>query len=175
MELRKKYKRQQLELEWERISGKIQKQSFPSGFGQYVLYILGELFMNIIEHAEAQKIKLNIKVSKKKFHFSVSDDGKGIRKSYHKNELFPKDDKSAIEFALGGLSSKSGKERGFGFYSIRKLTEAINGNFSIASGNMEATISKNSILYRRMNNTIPGVAVNINSPVMSIDFYNYIK
>ena len=86
-----------------------------------------------------------------------------------------KSDQSAIELALSGLSTKDFKERGFGLYSIRRLTIALEGKFSLSSGKAKAEIEKNSIKFKNLQKGIKGVAVQIKSNIRPLDFYKYVE
>src|SRR5947208_2623984 len=129
--------------ELEIVIFEIQKLNLPKSFSQYVLYILSELSDNITEHSFAKNVKFEIDIKDMHFKMVVIDDGIGLKQSYANKKIISKNDQSAIELALGGLSTKDFKERGFGLYSIRRLTLALEGRFTISSGNVKAKVEKN--------------------------------
>jgi hypothetical protein len=98
-----------------------------------------------------------------------------LRKSYNQKEVYPKDDFSAIEFALNGLSIKNFKERGFGLYTVRKLTIALGGQMIIESGNAKAVIQKENIKFSPSNKSIVGLSITLKTNVQKIDFYKFIE
>ena len=173
-----KYKKQiltkNLNKEFEFISQEIAKLKLPKGFEQFALYVISELFANIKEHSAATKTAVNLSISKTNFSLDIADNGIGLRESYLKKGIYPKDDFSAVEFALSGLSSKESKQRGFGFYTIKKLVKALNGVLNVTSGNVSVKVLKN-----RNESTIAknrqGVNVFLKTPIKSIDFYKHIE
>jgi len=90
-------------------------------------------------------------------------------------KISPKDDASAIEFALSGLSTKDPKERGFGLYTIRQFIEALKGKMIIKTGIALATIEKNKIQFKKLLPKKKGVAIQIQTKIKDIDFYKIIK
>lgn len=162
-------------VQYELVSLALSKLSLPPGFLQFTLYVLSELFDNIREHSKADKISLKSEVADKTFSLSVLDNGIGLRQSYIKKNILAKDDKSAIEFALSGLSTKDTKERGYGLYSIRRAVEWLNGKMIIKSGKAEALISKNKIEFSREKKISKGVEITIKSEIKDVNFYKIIE
>ncbi len=105
----------------------------------------------------------------------IADDGIGLRNSYIKKSIYPKDDSSAIEFALSGLSTKDPIERGFGLYSIRKLVEKTDGQMTIETGQASAVISNNRIEFSKLPKEITGLKIKLEAPTRELDFYEIIK
>ena len=157
------------------ISKTFSALKLKNGFSQYVLYTLSELFANISEHSKAKNAFIELKIDKQKCLIKISDNGKGLTKSYNQKEIYPKDDFSAIEFALSGLSTKNFKERGFGLYSVKKLTLALKGKMIIESGNAKASIEKESIKFSNLKNKIKGLTITLQTKIGEIDFYKFIE
>lgn len=164
-----------LEKELKKISKTIENLKFPPGFLEYILYVISEIFANIKEHSRAKSISIEIEITPQKCRMKITDDGIGFRRSYLRKKIYPKDDFSAIEFALSGLSTKDFRERGFGLYSIRKLIEALRGKFIIETGIARAIIEKNRINFQKNLKEKPGVSIDIETVVKKIDFYKFIK
>ena len=164
-----------LDKELKRISEKIEAIKLPQGFLEFLLYVVSEIFENIRTHSLAKNIVVDINIGPKKCKMAIADNGIGFRESYIRKKIYPKDDFSAIEFALSGLSSKDLQERGFGLYSIRKLVEALGGTLIIETGSARAIIKKNKINLQKIPKKRAGVFLNIDSAVRRIDFYKIIK
>lgn len=163
-----------LEQELNIISDRIEHMSLPKGFLTFVLYVISELFANINEHSQTKKATVFLKISKQLGAIHVADKGIGLKKSYLSKHIYPKDDFSAIGFALSGLSTKDSKERGYGLHSIRKLVEALKGKMIITTGLARAIIQKNKITFQNVDKAIKGVNIEIEVPVETIDFYKII-
>jgi signal transduction histidine kinase len=164
-----------LDTELEKITVEIQKLKLPKSFSQYVLYILSELSGNVKEHSFGKRVQLGIIITGKHFKMTVSDNGIGLRQSYANKNIISKDDQSAIELALSGLSTKDFRERGFGLFSTRRLTLALDGRFIISSGKASAEIRKSGLLFRNLKKNIKGVMIKIEAEIKPLDFYKYIE
>lgn len=175
LNLKKKIPLVLLDEEQNNISKKFSQLKPVKGFSQFVLYAMSELFANINEHSSAKNAFVELKIASKKCMIKINDDGKGLKESYNKKEIYPKDDFSAIEFALSGLSTKNFKERGFGLYSVKKLTLALGGKMDIESGNAKATIEKENIKFTRLKNKAKGLHITLTTNVREIDFYKFIE
>lgn len=162
------------EKELDFLINSIRELKLPTGFSNFIPYVISELFINIKEHAQVNKGLILLEIKNKKCLIEVRDKGIGLRGSYLKKGFFPKDDISAIEFALSGLSTKTSKERGFGLYSIRKLVEALKGELSIISGFGKVLIRNNKITYQNLSKKFSGTIVKIETPIKKIDFYKII-
>ncbi len=173
-----KYKRKilfkKLDKEFTNIAREIEKLKLSKDFLQFILYAVSELFANIEEHSRAKQVSVEIKVNKDCL-IRVEDDGIGLRKSYLLKKIFPKDDVSAIEFALSGLSTKNLQERGYGFYTIRKFTETLRGKMIVETGLASAIIEKNKIQFKNFLKKKKGVAVEVKTKIKNINFYEIIK
>jgi len=161
--------------EYQLIYSELEKLPLPKSFFQFVLYCLSELFDNVKEHSKAERVSLKLKITGKMILLDILDNGIGFRKSYLRKGIVPKDDKSAIEFALSGLSTKDTKERGFGLYSIRQAIESLGGEMIIKSGKAKTIISKNKIEFSQEKKILKGVEVIIKSEIKEIDFYKLIR
>jgi len=173
-----KYKRKisfkKLETEFIHIAKKIEKLKLPKDFLQFILYTISELFTNVKEHSRAKEATFQIEVNKNCL-IKVADDGIGLRRSYLLKKISPKDDASAIEFALSGLSTKEPSERGFGLYTIRKFVEELQGKMIIETGEALATVEKSKIQFKDLLKEKKGVVVQIETKIKDIDFYEIIK
>lgn len=157
------------------ISKRFFRLKFVKGFSEFVLYAMAELLANIQEHSKAKNAFIEMKIGKQKCLLKIADDGMGLRNCYNQKKIFPKDDFSAIEFALSGLSTKNFKERGFGLYTVRKLTLALKGKMIIESGNAKATIEKENIKFTSLKEKINGLGIILNTNIREIDFYKFIE
>lgn len=171
---KKKINSSAVEEEFNIISEKVEALKLPKGFSQFVKYTLSELSANIKEHSRAKNVFININIDKDCL-IEFADDGIGLRKSYFLKKIYPKDDSAAIEFALGGLSTKNPQERGFGLYSIRKLVAALKGEIIIESGSAQAIIKENQINFKKLPKKIQGLAIAIKTEIKNLDFYSAIE
>lgn len=156
------------------INEKIGQLRLSKGFGQFILYCVAELFSNIKEHSRATKTLITIKTNKDCL-IKIADNGIGLKKSYLSKNIYPKDDSSAIEFALSGLSTKRQKERGYGLYSIKELIEEMNGIMKIKTGNTLAIIKKNKIEFKKGLKKEIGTAISLQAKIKKIDIYKILK
>ncbi len=175
LHLKKKIPLNLLDEEQNIISKKFSESKHIKGFSEFVLYAMAELFANINEHSKAKNAFVELKIEKQNCLIKISDDGKGLKKSYTQKEIYPKDDFSAIEFALSGLSTKNFKERGFGLYSVKKLTLALQGKMIIESGNAKAVIEKENIKFSNLKNKIEGLTITLQTKIGEINFYKFIE
>jgi sensor histidine kinase regulating citrate/malate metabolism len=163
-----------LDKEFTNIAQEIEKLKMPKNFLQFILYTISELFANVKEHSRAKIVFVQIKINKDCL-IRIEDKGIGLRRSYLLKKIFPKDDASAIEFALSGLSTKEPRERGFGLYTIRKFIEELQGKMIIESGKALAIIEKNKIQFQNLLKKKKGVTVQIETEIKDVDFYKIIK
>jgi len=136
-----------------------------------MLYIISELVVNIQEHSRAKKAEILVRIGKKDVTIEIADSGIGLRESYLRNKIYPKDDFSAIEFAVSGLSTKGGQERGFGLYSIKKLAEALRGTLVITTGRAEAIFERGKVSFRTVSRAHKGTLVDLTTLVKDINLY----
>lgn len=163
-----------LDKEFSDISEKIAKLNLPKGFFQFVPYVISELLANIKEHSRAKRVTISVTLEGNKCEINISDNGIGFRKSYLAKKIYPKDDFSAIEFAFGGLSTKS-QERGFGLYSIKQLVEELGGEVVVKTGNATVEIQKNKTSSRDNPVYVKGVDIALKVSVKSMDFYKFVQ
>lgn len=163
-----------LEQELEKLSEAVESLRLPPGFLLAVLYILSELFSNVKEHSKAKRMAARVRIGTKRGEIEISDNGIGLRRSYRNKKIYPKDDFSAIEFAISGLSTKEGQERGFGLYSIKQLTEALGGTLTLTSDFAKAVFQKNQITFHTLSRGHRGVSAVLTMPVKKVDFYNIV-
>lgn len=171
----KKIKVSVLESEIQYITDGILKQKFSDGFVDFAIYILSELCTNIIEHSRAKTCVVKIFIDKRKMILTAEDSGIGFRNSYLFNKKYVKDDRSAIMFALNGLSTKNLNERAFGLYSVRQLAEHQKGKMTIESGKCKVDITNNKLVFKETKKSRKGVNIIIQTKVSTINIYNIIK
>ena len=157
------------------ILKKIEKMDFPNGFLEFINYVFSELLANVKEHSKAKEVTIIIKISGKDCLIKIADKGIGLRGSYLLKKVYPKDDYAAIEFALSGLSTKNLQERGFGLYSIRKLTNSLKGKMIIESGFAKTVIEENKIIFKNISKKTKGLSVSIETQIKKIDFYKNVE
>jgi len=163
-----------LDTEFDNISQIIKKLKLPKDFFQFVLYSLSEIFANIKEHSKAKKAFVEIKINKI-LSIKVADDGIGLKNSYLSKNIYPKDDASAIEFALAGLSTKDPRERGYGFYTIKKFIENLKGKMEIKTGKSLAEIKEKRIQFKNLSRRQKGVDILLTAKIQDLNFYKIIK
>lgn len=168
---RMKFKELSQEIDW--ISKEIEKQELPKSFLDFIMYALAELSANIEEHSKAKNINLKI-ILDKDCLMEFSDDGIGLKESYISKNIYPKDDSAAIEFALGGLSTKNQQERGFGLYSTRKIIEKMKGEMIVETGSTQAIIKENQIFFKDIPQT-KGTSIKLNVKIKKLDFYSAVE
>ena len=115
-----------------------------------------------------------MEIKNDKCFIKIRDKGIGLRQSYLKKKIVPKDDFSAIEFALSGLSTKSSQERGFGLYSIKKLVKTLGGNLIITTGSAKISVQKNKINLHPLPQKFSGTMIEIKTPIKKLNFYKAI-
>ena len=163
-----------LDREFNVLSQKIEEQTLPDGFRQFILYSLSELFANVKEHSEGSKATVSLVTKDNNFSLIVADNGIGFRESYLRKGIYSKDDFSAIQFALGGLSTKKLNERGFGLYTVRKFARELKGTMIIESGKASARIIKNKVEFVTISSK-KGVKIILETPIKKVDFYKNIE
>lgn len=174
-EYKKKISVKNLEKELDVISKKIRNFNPPRGFFEFVIYVISELFINVKEHAKINEASIILKIDRRKFFLGITDKGVGFKRPYLLKKIYVKDDFSAIELALSGLSTKNLQERGFGLYSIRKFIEEFDGKMTVESGLAKALIQKDKINFQHLKNEFHGAAIIIETPVRGIDFYKVVS
>src|SRR3990172_1971902 len=132
----------------QKIYDAIREISLPGGFHNFAQFAVSELFMNIKEHSMSVTMEVSLKMDKKSFSFSLRDHGIGLRKSYEDNGLHPKDAAAAIQRRNKGLSTKNTKERGYGFYSIKKLVSELGGRLQVTSDASSVILENNTLIAR---------------------------
>lgn len=170
----KKIHFQDLETELSAILDKVANLKLPQGFTNFLFYVIGEIFDNIKLHSQAKKITVNIEIKAQKSKIKIADDGIGFRNSYLKKGIYAKDDATAIEFALSGLSTKNFSERGFGLYSIRNLVSLLKGKLLIESGFAKAVMEDRKLSFRKIKFR-RGVWITIETPVRKLNIYKILR
>jgi hypothetical protein len=156
---------------------KIWGLNLPTGFREFISYSISELSDNVKEHSRAKEMLLDLQINKNKrgCFIKIVDRGIGLYQSYLLKKIYPKDDLAAIEFALGGLSTKNLIERGFGLYSIKKLIEHLRGEMVIETGTGKLLIEKDKIISKTKSKKISGLTVRLQTPIKKVAFYKIIK
>ncbi len=93
-----------------KLIGEDLKIKIKKEFNIFLYRIVSELLTNIIKHANANLVTLNIYIRKKYYYISVEDDGVGFKKKMNK---------------------KASKEGGFGLLSITERLDSIKGQLLI--------------------------------------------
>lgn len=105
-----------------------------------IIYIISEIFDNIVEHADVTEgwIMVQNYPNKQFLDVCILDTGKGVLGSYKKAGIQEIDtDEQALQEAINGLSTKVKEEtRGFGIKTSRRmLVKGLKGKFLLFSGN----------------------------------------
>lgn len=119
-----------------------------------------------------KKIGTKLYFRKNIFYFMIADDGIGIRNSFLQNGIFAKDDRSAIELAVGGISTKKTNERALGLSSAIRLCEYMSGSMSIESGMIQARFEKNITRFEVLRRKTKGVTITVAFPLKPVNVYN---
>ena len=94
------------------LTGEEKEIDIPVQFNIFLYRIVSELLNNVIKHANAQKVELEIRKGKKFYYIVVKDDGIGLKKN---------------------ISERSFFNSGFGLLSITERLESIKGELKINS------------------------------------------
>jgi len=164
-----------IDTECDLLIDKIHKQDWPEMFEQFLFYCLSELLNNVQEHSKAKTVSISLDVKQLQLSLMVSDQGIGLKKSYISSGVYPKDDLSAVQFALSGLSAKNLKERGYGLYSIKNFVVDLNGIIRITSGQVSVSITSDGMKFDELSKNYSGTKINLQVPVKSVDFYKNIE
>jgi len=100
------------------LKGKVDKIELNSDIRIMIFRIISELLANVVKHANADKIEVNVKIEQKILYISVVDNGKGF--NYRK-------------------ITKSTEQSGFGLFSIRERLDSIQGSLYFESGKLAGT------------------------------------
>lgn len=113
------------------------KRQANAGGENAFMYAVGELVDNWIQHSQSKDLWMLVQERQEGglSELSIIDEGITIGGSLRKTNARLGDDVTAITRAIGGLSSKGTKERGYGLYStFRIFTEGLHGSVLVASG-----------------------------------------
>jgi signal transduction histidine kinase len=105
------------------LSGEKQKIEIQKEFNIFLYRIVSELITNVIKHANASLIELNIQKGKKYYYITVKDDGVGLKTQFDKKNM---------------------TKGGFGLLSIAERLDSIKGHFKIETveeGGTKATVA----------------------------------
>ncbi len=100
------------------LSGESHKIEIQKEFSIFLFRIINELIANIIKHAHASQIEINIQKGKKYYYFTVEDNGTGMKKNTEKKDL---------------------SRGGFGLLSIAERLDTIKGQFKLESNEGKGT------------------------------------
>ncbi|MDI6603160.1 MAG: hypothetical protein QME57_03550 [Patescibacteria group bacterium] len=98
-----------------------------------------------------------------------------MRKSYLRRKIYPKDDFSAIGFALSGLSTKKPSERGYDLYTIRKFVRVLKGKMTITTGHASSLIFDDKTEGKKLKKAFKGTKINLETKIKKLDFYKIVK
>jgi len=100
------------------LMGDTQKIEIQKEFNIFLYRIVAELITNVIKHANASLIELNVQKGKKYYYITVKDDGIGLKRKFDKKNL---------------------SKGGFGLLSIAERLDTIKGQFNLESNEGEGT------------------------------------
>lgn len=144
-------------------------------FENAVSYLISEICDNIIEHSGDERGWLMVQYYPNTLYLDICiiDTGKTILGSYLDNGRDDiKDDTTAIEKALQGISTKS-IERGTGLRTSRAISmDGLEGDFVLYSGH--ALYYRKRITYLPIRWSGTFVAIRIKSRVPNFSIYNFI-
>jgi len=109
------------------LSGEKEKIEIQKEFNIFLYRIVSELITNIIKHANASLIELNVQKGKKYYYITVKDDGVGLKQKFDKKNL---------------------SKGGFGLLSIAERLDTIKGQFRLESNNGQGTTATVAIPYK---------------------------
>lgn len=123
----------------EQVFSTIMTNNDPNNYGgnNAFLYMLAEVIDNVYQHSGFSNgsAAAYVSPSRRFSDLSIFDDGITIRKRLHDTGMLFSHDSEAIVYAINGLSSKPGRERGYGLRTTAKLViDALNGQLFIMSG-----------------------------------------
>ncbi len=155
-----------------------EKYNFDSSIFGAISYFISEFTDNIIDHAGEQRGLLFYQFypAKRFVEISIIDSGKTYLGAYKENPNFEhvKTDSDALKCALGGQSTKGGKERGFGVpTSIRLIDKGLRGKVIIASGESLSVNAGPVFKGRRWSGTILTIKIPENQE--QIDIHDFIS
>jgi PAS domain S-box-containing protein len=116
-----KWKLEQIEMKHEiqtTLHGENQKIGIRKEFNIFLYRIVAELLNNVLKHAQANSVELEVKKEKKYYYISVRDNGIGFKKN---------------------LDKKAKLDGGFGLMSINERLDNIKGRLEIKSVMGEGT------------------------------------
>jgi hypothetical protein len=151
------------------------KLNLEPDYENAVCYLISEISDNIIEHSGNERGWLMVQYYPNTLYLDICiiDTGKTILGSYHDtghDEI--KDDTTAIEKALQGISTKS-IERGSGLRTSRAISmDGLEGDFVLYSGH--ALYYRKSITYLPVRWPGTFVAIRMKSSVMNFSIYNFV-
>lgn len=100
------------------LKSKVAKIEINSDVRILIFRIISELLNNVIKHANANSVEINISIEQKILYISVVDNGKGFN--------FRE-------------TTKSTAQSGFGLFSIRERLDSIQGSLYFESGKLKGT------------------------------------
>ena len=109
------------------LTGEKQKIEIQKEFSIFLYRIVSELITNVIKHANASLIELNIQKGKKYYYITVKDDGVGLKQKFDKKNL---------------------SKGGFGLLSIAERLDTIKGQFYLESNEGKGTKAIVAIPYK---------------------------
>ena len=150
------------------------------------MFVVGELVDNWNQHSQSKNsyILARSLADLRCSELSIIDDGITVGGSFRKAGMEVENDMLAVKRAVGGLSSKSREERGYGLYStLRILTEGLHGTVLVVSGGgaLERTRTSTGKIIQKtyhLGGSICGlegtlVSARMPMPAPKLDIYDY--
>lgn len=104
-----------------KLIGEDQQVEVEKDYEIFLYRIVCELLANVIKHANAKSVEINIEKSDRNYYVTVEDDGEG--------------------FIVKNLNQKTMMQGGFGLLSIIERLDSIKGKFSIESEINKGTVA----------------------------------
>ena len=148
-----------------------------------IKYIISEIIDNITQHANSQSGYILTKINKEDSYIDIciADLGIGLLNSYiNTGDIDITTDLEAIQAANRGISTKNlpnAENRGYGIITSKKmLSEGLNGNFFMMSGNSIHFFNRNTQKFIIIPNRVKwqGTLIGLRVPYINPDF-NYVN
>lgn len=148
-----------------------------------IKYIISEIIDNITQHANSQSGYILTKINKEDSYIDIciADMGIGLLNSYiNTGDIDITTDLEAIQAANRGISTKNlpnAENRGYGIITSKKmLSEGLNGNFFMMSGNSIHFFNRNTQKFIIIPNRVKwqGTLIGLRVPYINPDF-NYVN
>jgi hypothetical protein len=138
--------------------------TLPKGVIETLEWALNETAGNILDHSdrESGSVQMMYYPLTKHFAFIVADCGIGIANSMRTRFNEPATDISLIERAMiRGITSKPGRNQGFGLAGVFSIAAMAGGICNIISNNGHLAISNGNVTRRNLDWPYPGTIVEV--------------